>query len=81
LKSVKVSELASNSQMMGQQISEAQIIVTTPEKWDLVRLVIIDEIHLLPTSGVVNYLLGNTLLNCRVYQINPSGEIPPYIKV
>ena len=58
--SVKVGELTGDSQMTKQQIAETQIIVTTPEKWDvitrkstdtsymnLVRLVIIDEIHLL----------------------------------
>ncbi|KAH0834659.1 putative RNA helicase [Lanmaoa asiatica] len=57
---VKVGELTGDSQMTKQQISETQIIVTTPEKWDvitrkstdtsytnLVRLMIIDEIHLL----------------------------------
>ena len=57
---IKVGELTGDSQMTKQQISETQIIVTTPEKWDvitrkstdtsytnLVRLIIIDEIHLL----------------------------------
>jgi len=57
---IKVGELTGDSQMTKQQISETQIIVTTPEKWDvitrkstdtsytnIVRLVIIDEIHLL----------------------------------
>ena len=53
-------ELSGDQNLSRQQISETQIIVTTPEKWDiitrksgertfteLVRLVIIDEIHLL----------------------------------
>jgi hypothetical protein len=57
---VTVHELTGDSQTMKQQIAETQIIVTTPEKWDviarkstdtsytnLVRLIIIDEIHLL----------------------------------
>ncbi|OCB89341.1 Sec63-domain-containing protein [Sanghuangporus baumii] len=57
---VKVSELTGDHQLTKQQIAETQIIVTTPEKWDvitrkstdlsytnLVRLMIIDEIHLL----------------------------------
>lgn len=57
---IKVSELTGDRQLTKQQIAETQIIVTTPEKWDvitrksndltytnLVRLVIIDEIHLL----------------------------------
>ncbi|KAI8064474.1 Sec63 Brl domain-containing protein [Gongronella butleri] len=57
---VKVAELTGDRQLTKQQIAETQIIVTTPEKWDvitrkatdrsytnLVRLIIIDEIHLL----------------------------------
>ena len=57
---IKVAELTGDSQLTKQQISETQIIVTTPEKWDvitrkstdtsytnLVRLMIVDEIHLL----------------------------------
>lgn len=57
---IKVSELTGDRQLTKQQIADTQIIVTTPEKWDvitrksndltytnLVRLVIIDEIHLL----------------------------------
>src|SRR5258707_5161303 len=57
---IKRGEISSHSQMTKQQIAETQIIVTTPEKWDvitrknsdtsytnLVRLLIIDEIHLL----------------------------------
>ncbi|KAK2463930.1 hypothetical protein APHAL10511_004102 [Amanita phalloides] len=57
---VKVGELTGDSQMTKQQISETQIIVQTPEKWDaitrkstdlgytnLVWLIIIDEIHFL----------------------------------
>ena len=55
-----VRELSGDSSLTRQQISETQMLVTTPEKWDivtrqgegraytqLVRLVIIDEIHLL----------------------------------
>ncbi|ORX48547.1 Sec63-domain-containing protein [Hesseltinella vesiculosa] len=57
---IKVAELTGDRQLTKQQIAETQIIVTTPEKWDvitrkqtdrsytaLVRLIIIDEIHLL----------------------------------
>ncbi|KAG6325404.1 hypothetical protein E4U44_005144 [Claviceps purpurea] len=57
---IRVSELTGDRQLTKQQIAETQIIVTTPEKWDvitrksndlsytnLVRLIIIDEIHLL----------------------------------
>jgi pre-mRNA-splicing helicase BRR2 len=57
---VTVRELSGDSSLTRQQIAETQLIVTTPEKWDivsrqgegraytqLVKLVIIDEIHLL----------------------------------
>lgn len=57
---ITVRELSGDSSLTRQQIAETQMIVTTPEKWDivtrqgegraytqLVRLVIIDEIHLL----------------------------------
>ena len=55
-----VAELTGDSQLTQREIREAQLIVTTPEKWDvvtrkgnqrpflrLVRLLILDEIHLL----------------------------------
>nr|GLL27460.1 DExH-box ATP-dependent RNA helicase DExH12-like [Ipomoea trifida] len=57
---VNVKELSGDQTLTRQQIEETQIIVTTPEKWDiitrksgdrtytqLVKLLIIDEIHLL----------------------------------
>ncbi|CDO93346.1 unnamed protein product [Kluyveromyces dobzhanskii CBS 2104] len=57
---VKVAELTGDSNLSKQQIAETQILVATPEKWDvitrkstdtsfhkLVRLIIIDEVHLL----------------------------------
>jgi pre-mRNA-splicing helicase BRR2 len=57
---IKVAELTGDRQMTKDQIAETQIIITTPEKWDvitrkahdrsytrLVTLIIIDEIHLL----------------------------------
>lgn len=55
---VVVNELTGDLSLSKQQIAETQIIVTTPEKWDiitrkdpsyvkLVKLMIIDEIHLL----------------------------------
>ncbi|KAD2067453.1 hypothetical protein E3N88_41917 [Mikania micrantha] len=57
---VNVMELSGDQSLTRQQIEETQIIVTTPEKWDiitrksgdrtytqLVKLLIIDEIHLL----------------------------------
>ncbi|KAJ6106764.1 hypothetical protein N7512_010281 [Penicillium capsulatum] len=57
---IRVAELTGDRQLTKQQIADTQIIVTTPEKFDvitrkasetsytkLVRLVVIDEIHLL----------------------------------
>ena len=57
---IQVSELTGDRQLTKQQIADTQIIVTTPEKYDvitrkandlsytnLVRLIIIDEVHLL----------------------------------
>lgn len=57
---MKVGELTGDHQMSKEQIAETQIIVCTPEKFDivtrkggdrsflqLVRLIIFDEIHLL----------------------------------
>ena len=58
-----VRELTGDSHLTRQQIEETQVIVTTPEKWDivtrkagertyleLVRLIILDEVHLLHDS-------------------------------
>eukprot|EP01035_Chromulina_nebulosa_P017991 gene17991-23628_t len=57
---INVKELSGDQNLTAQQINDTQIIITTPEKWDiitrksgdrtytqLVRLIIIDEIHLL----------------------------------
>jgi len=57
---INVRELTGDQQLTKEQIANTQVIITTPEKWDiitrksgdrtytqLVRLVIIDEIHLL----------------------------------
>ncbi|CAF3930211.1 unnamed protein product [Rotaria magnacalcarata] len=57
---LKVAELTGDHQLSREQINETQLIVCTPEKWDiitrkggersytqLVRLIILDEVHLL----------------------------------
>ena len=75
---IKVGELTGNSQMTKQQITETQIIVTTPEKWDvitrkstgtsytnLVRLVIIDEIHLFHDDRASNGTNRRIRTTCR----------------
>ncbi|WWC58973.1 uncharacterized protein I303_101518 [Kwoniella dejecticola CBS 10117] len=73
---IRVAELTGDSQLTKQQISETQIIVTTPEKWDvitrkstdtsytnLVRLIIVDEIHLLhdDRGPVLESILSRTI--------------------
>lgn len=82
---VAVRELSGDAQMTKAQIASTQLIVTTPEKWDivtrkagertytqLVRLVIIDEIHLLHDSrGAVLEAVIARLLR----QVESSGQM------
>ncbi|EKM79046.1 hypothetical protein AGABI1DRAFT_60232 [Agaricus bisporus var. burnettii JB137-S8] len=95
---VKVGELTGDSQMTKQQIAETQIIVTTPEKWDvitrkstdtsytnLVRLVIIDEIHLLhdDRGPVLEAIVSRTIrrmeqTNEYVRLVGLSATLPNY---
>ena len=95
---VKVGELTGDSQMTKQQISETQIIVTTPEKWDvitrkstdtsytnLVRLIIIDEIHLLhdERGPVLESIIARTVRRMEqtgeyVRLVGLSATLPNY---
>ncbi|KAJ2768290.1 Pre-mRNA splicing, partial [Coemansia nantahalensis] len=95
---LRVAELTGDSQLTKQQISETQLIVTTPEKWDvvtrkggegsytaLVRLVVIDEIHLLHDDrGPVLEALVCRLLRTqeqtqeRVRLVGLSATLPNY---
>ncbi|KAJ2578702.1 Pre-mRNA splicing [Coemansia sp. RSA 1807] len=95
---LRVAELTGDSQLTRQQIGETQLIVTTPEKWDvvtrkggvgsytsLVRLVIIDEVHLLhDTRGAVLEALVCRLLRTqeqtqeRVRLVGLSATLPNY---
>ncbi|KAL1719126.1 Sec63 Brl domain-containing protein [Schizophyllum commune] len=95
---IKVGELTGDSQMTKQQISETQIIVTTPEKWDvitrkstdtsytnLVRLIIIDEIHLLhdDRGPVLEAVIARTIrrmeqTNEYVRLVGLSATLPNY---
>lgn len=95
---VKVGELTGDAQMTKQQISETQIIVTTPEKWDvitrkstdlsytnLVRLIIIDEIHLLhdERGPVLEAIIARTIrrmeqTNEYVRLVGLSATLPNY---
>ncbi|KAF9066554.1 Sec63 Brl domain-containing protein [Rhodocollybia butyracea] len=83
-----VGELTGDSQMTKEQVRDTQIIVTTPEKWDVVtrkggaaggggvlsggvvRLIIIDEIHLLhdERGPVLESIVSRTLRD-----MSPSG--------
>ncbi|GBE89249.1 Pre-mRNA-splicing factor brr2 [Sparassis crispa] len=95
---VKVGELTGDSQMTKQQISETQIIVTTPEKWDvitrkstdtsytnLVRLIIVDEIHLLhdERGPVLESIIARTIRRMEqtseyVRLVGLSATLPNY---
>lgn len=95
---VKVGELTGDSQMTKQQITDTHIIVTTPEKWDvitrknsdtsyttLVRLIIIDEIHLLhdERGPVLESVIARTIRRMEqtdeyVRLIGLSATLPNY---
>lgn len=81
---IRVSELTGDRQLTKQQIADTQIIVTTPEKWDiitrkatdtsytkLVRLIIVDEIHLLhdERGPVLESIISRT-----IRQTEQTGE-------
>ncbi|KIH87831.1 pre-mRNA-splicing helicase BRR2 [Sporothrix brasiliensis 5110] len=95
---IRVSELTGDRQLTKQQIAETQIIVTTPEKWDvitrkatdlsytnLVRLIIIDEIHLLhdDRGPVLESIVSRTLRKTEqtgepVRLVGLSATLPNY---
>lgn len=98
---VQVAELTGDRQLTKQQISETQIIVTTPEKWDiitrkatdrsytnLVRLIIIDEIHLLhdERGPVLESVVSRTIRTMESTQelvrlVGLSATLPNYADV
>ncbi|KAJ3095037.1 DEIH-box ATPase [Phlyctochytrium planicorne] len=95
---IRVAELTGDRQLTKAQIAETQIIVTTPEKWDvitrkatdrsytnLVRLMIIDEIHLLhdDRGPVLESLVSRTIrtmeqTNEPVRLVGLSATLPNY---
>ncbi|EGG19291.1 DEAD/DEAH box helicase [Cavenderia fasciculata] len=95
---IVVKELTGDQGLTNKQISETQIIVTTPEKWDiitrkageraytsLVRLVIIDEIHLLhdERGPVLECIVARTLRMVESTQemvrlVGLSATLPNY---
>ncbi|KAL1219764.1 DExH-box ATP-dependent RNA helicase DExH12 [Cardamine amara subsp. amara] len=95
---VTVRELSGDQSLTGKEIEETQIIVTTPEKWDiitrksgdrtytqLVRLLIIDEIHLLHDNRgpVLESIVARTLRQIETTKENIrlvglSATLPNY---
>ncbi|KAG2291595.1 hypothetical protein Bca52824_038264 [Brassica carinata] len=95
---VTVRELSGDQSLSGKEIEETQIIVTTPEKWDiitrksgdrtytqLVRLLIIDEIHLLHDNRgpVLESIVDRTLRQIETTKENIglvglSATLPNY---
>jgi pre-mRNA-splicing helicase BRR2 len=98
---INVAELTGDRQLTKQQIAETQIIVTTPEKWDvitrkatdrsytsLVRLIIIDEIHLLhdDRGPVLESIISRTIRNMEQTQelvrlVGLSATLPNFADV
>ena len=96
---IKVKELTGDMQLTKKEIMETQIIVTTPEKWDvvtrkakgdvnlleLVRLIIIDEVHLLQSDRgpVLESLVARTIRYVESSQnmirlVGLSATLPNY---
>lgn len=80
---IKVSELTGDHQLSKEEIQQSQVIVCTPEKWDiitrkggertytqLVRLMIFDEVHLLhdERGPVLEALVARTIRNIETTQ-------------
>ncbi|KAF8665634.1 hypothetical protein AX16_000089 [Volvariella volvacea WC 439] len=100
--SVSVRELTGDMQMTKAEIAETQIIVTTPEKWDVVtrkptgegelasllKLLIIDEVHLLndERGAVIETIVARTLRQVESSQsliriVGLSATLPNYVDV
>lgn len=95
---ITVKELTGDQTLSKQQIEETQIIVTTPEKWDIitrksgdrtytqmVRLLIIDEIHLLHDNRgpVLESIVARTVRQIETTQdmirlVGLSATLPNY---
>lgn len=99
---IKVKELTGDMQLTKQEIRETQMLVTTPEKWDvvtrkstgdveltkLVKLLILDEVHLLDSDRghVLEALVARTLRQVETSQsmiriVGLSATLPNYIDV
>lgn len=99
---IMVRELTGDMQMTRQEIAETQMIVTTPEKWDVVtrkptgegemvskvKLLIIDEVHLLheERGAVIETIVARTLRLVESSQsliriVGLSATLPNYVDV
>lgn len=98
---ITVKELTGDMQLTKSEIMQTQMLVTTPEKWDvvtrkpgdvslsqLVRLLIIDEVHLLhgDRGPVIEALVARTLRMVESSQtcirvVGLSATLPNYIDV
>ncbi|EIW61251.1 Sec63-domain-containing protein [Trametes versicolor FP-101664 SS1] len=99
---IRVRELTGDMQLTKKEIAETQIIVTTPEKWDVVtrkptgegelaskvKLLIIDEVHLLndERGAVIETIVARTLRQVESTQsviriVGLSATLPNYIDV
>jgi len=95
---VRVKELTGDTQLTRKDISDTQMLVVTPEKWDvitrksadaaltsLVKLLIIDEIHLLneERGSVIEAIVARTLRQVESSQqqiriVGLSATLPTY---
>ncbi|KAI3929942.1 hypothetical protein MKW98_004096 [Papaver atlanticum] len=98
---LNVKELTGDMQLSRSELEETQMIVTTPEKWDvitrkssdmslsmLVKLLIIDEVHLLndDRGPVIEALVARTLRQVESTQsmiriVGLSATLPNYLEV
>lgn len=99
---VKVRELTGDMQLTSKEILETQMLVVTPEKWDvvtrksvgdvqlldLVRLIVIDEVHLLQSDRghVLETLVARTIRYVETAQkcirlVGLSATLPSYVDV
>nr|GAT54051.1 predicted protein [Mycena chlorophos] len=100
--SIEVRELTGDMQLTKAEIAQTQVIVTTPEKWDVVtrkptgegelasalRLLIIDEVHLLneERGAVIETIVARTLRQVESSQsviriVGLSATLPNYMDV
>ncbi|KAE9005249.1 Activating signal cointegrator 1 complex subunit 3 [Phytophthora fragariae] len=99
---MKVRELTGDMQLTKKEIEETHVIVTTPEKWDVitrksstqqsllsqVKLLIIDEVHLLADERgpVIETIVARTLRRVESTQsmirvVGLSATLPNYVDV